>query len=199
MPPFPHLTSCTPTKSNLHLANPLATVVSDPDLYRLLIFHAPNLMSLFHCCGRTKRSVQVPGTCICFVSMPVFTVRSYQHLAQPPSWSITPCQLSATTYSFTTCGRAMLWWQGPTYHGYIYIYIYAPPRFSRPGLTNLLYPCPKWHAEMFPWHPALFAVPIFLNLFFTISFSKFLRICTVIPRLTKIIRSGITFVSRNLR
>ena len=82
---------------------------------------------------------------------------------------------------------------------YIYIYIYAPPRFSRPGLTNLLYPCPKWHAEMFPWQPALFAVPIFLNLFFPTSFSKLLRTCTVIPRLTKIIRSGITFVSRNLR
>ena len=63
MPHFPHLTSYTPTKSNLYLANSLVTAVSDG----LLIFHAPNLMSLFHCCGRTKGSVQVRGTCICLV------------------------------------------------------------------------------------------------------------------------------------
>ena len=31
-----HLTSCTSTKSNLYLANSLGTVVSEPDLYRLL-------------------------------------------------------------------------------------------------------------------------------------------------------------------
>ena len=33
MPFLSHLTSCTPTKSNLHLANSLATVVSEPALY----------------------------------------------------------------------------------------------------------------------------------------------------------------------
>ena len=52
---------CTPTKSNLYLANSLAAAVSEPDLYRLLTFHIPNLMSLFHCVGRTKESVQFRG------------------------------------------------------------------------------------------------------------------------------------------
>jgi hypothetical protein len=32
VPPTPHLTSCTPTKSNLYLANFLATAVSDPQI-----------------------------------------------------------------------------------------------------------------------------------------------------------------------
>jgi hypothetical protein len=43
-------------------------------------------MSLFHCLCRTKVSVQVRGSkCSCFVIKPVFTVRSCQKLAQPPS------------------------------------------------------------------------------------------------------------------
>ena len=36
-----------PTKSNLYLANSLATAVSEPALYRLLTFHVPKTMSLF--------------------------------------------------------------------------------------------------------------------------------------------------------
>ena len=88
-------------------------------------------MSLFQCLGRTKGSVQVRGSCLCFVSMPVFTVRSCQRLAQPPSWKTTPCRLSATAYSIysqlpsileavppsETPRRAMPWWQVPTYYG----------------------------------------------------------------------------------
>jgi hypothetical protein len=80
-----HLSSYTPTKSNLHPSNSLAVAVSDSDLYRLLTFQVPNLMPLFHSLDRTTVSVQVRGTCVCFVTMPVFTVRSFQHLAQPPS------------------------------------------------------------------------------------------------------------------
>jgi len=48
-----------------------------------------------------------------------------------PNWRTTPCRLSATAYSIysqqhsileavpasETWGRAMPWWQGPTYHG----------------------------------------------------------------------------------
>ena len=34
-------TYCTPTKSNLYLANSLAAAVSEPALYRLLTFHVP--------------------------------------------------------------------------------------------------------------------------------------------------------------
>jgi len=41
-----HLTSCTPTKSNLHLANSLAAAVSEPALYTVPTFQVPNLMSL---------------------------------------------------------------------------------------------------------------------------------------------------------
>jgi len=50
--------SYTATESNLYLANSLATVESDPDLYRLLTLHVPNHMSIIHCFGRTKVSVQ---------------------------------------------------------------------------------------------------------------------------------------------
>jgi hypothetical protein len=73
---------CTPA-DYIYLANSLATAVSEPDLYRLLTFHV-HLMPLFHCLGRTKVSVQVRGSCVCFVTIPIFIV-SCQHLAQPPS------------------------------------------------------------------------------------------------------------------
>jgi hypothetical protein len=66
------------------------------------------------------------GTYVSFVTMPVFTVRSCQYLALPPSWKTTRYRLSATTYSIysqlpsileaislsATRGRAMSWWQG---------------------------------------------------------------------------------------
>jgi hypothetical protein len=69
-------TSCTPSKSNLHLVNSLAATIREPALYRLLTFQVPNLMSLFRCVGHTKVSVQVWGfVCKCFVTL-VFTVRS---------------------------------------------------------------------------------------------------------------------------
>jgi len=113
------------------LANSLATVISETALYRLLTFPVPNLMPLFRCLGRTKILVQVRGKCLSFVTKPVFTVRSYQHLAQPPSWKTNPCRLSAAAYSIcshlpsilqaapssATWGRDMPWWQGPTYRG----------------------------------------------------------------------------------
>jgi hypothetical protein len=67
-PPFSHLTSCTPTKSNLYLTNSLVTVIIDPDLYRLLTFHVPNLIFLFRCLICNKESVQVRGFAICFLT-----------------------------------------------------------------------------------------------------------------------------------
>ena len=48
VPPLSHPTSCTPTRSNLYLSNSLTTVISDPDLYRLVTFHVTNLISLAH-------------------------------------------------------------------------------------------------------------------------------------------------------
>jgi len=41
VPTLSHLTSCTPTQSDLYLANSLAAAVSEPALYRLLTFHVP--------------------------------------------------------------------------------------------------------------------------------------------------------------
>ena len=61
MSPLSHLTSCTPTKSNLYLANYLAAAVSEPTLYRLLTFHVPKTMSLFRCLLRgTSRNTPLP-------------------------------------------------------------------------------------------------------------------------------------------
>ena len=51
--PLSHLTSCTPTKFNLYLANSLAVATSEPALYWLLTFQVPS-DALFHCLGRTK-------------------------------------------------------------------------------------------------------------------------------------------------
>ena len=127
MPPLARLTSCTPTKSNLHLANSLAAAESEPALYRLLTFRVPYLVSLLHSVIRTKVSDQVRGTCS--LTKPVFTVRICQHVAQPQSWRTTPCRLSATAHLIysqlpsileavppsASWGRAMPWWQGPTY------------------------------------------------------------------------------------
>jgi len=48
------LTSCTHAKSNLYLVNSPATVVSDPDLHKLLTFHVPNIMPLFQFLGCIK-------------------------------------------------------------------------------------------------------------------------------------------------
>jgi hypothetical protein len=99
VPPLSQVTSCTSNKSNLYLANALATAVRDPDLYRLLTFQVPNLTSLFHCLGYTKGPVQARGARTRFKTRPVFRVRSSRHLAQPPSWRTTPCRVSATAYS----------------------------------------------------------------------------------------------------
>jgi hypothetical protein len=64
VPPFSHLIPCTPTKSNLYLANSLAAAVSEPDLHRLLTFHVPNHTPLFRSLGHTKGTVQVWVVCV---------------------------------------------------------------------------------------------------------------------------------------
>jgi len=67
-----HLTSCTPNKSNMYLANSMATVESDPDLCRFLTFQVQNLMYLLHCLGCTKGSFPARGTIILFIARSVF-------------------------------------------------------------------------------------------------------------------------------
>jgi len=98
VPPVSHLTH-TSTKSNLYLANSLATVINESDIHRLLTVHVPNLMSLLHCLGHTKGSIQALGKCIHFVTRPVFKGTICLHLAPPPSWRTTPRRLSMTAYS----------------------------------------------------------------------------------------------------
>jgi hypothetical protein len=49
-----NMTTCTPTKSNLHFANSLSTVYSDADMQQ-----PP--MSIFRSSGRSTRNAQVPG------------------------------------------------------------------------------------------------------------------------------------------
>lgn len=51
-----YLTFCNPIKSNLYLDISLAAVLSDPDLSRLLTFHALWLMSIFRCLHRSRGS-----------------------------------------------------------------------------------------------------------------------------------------------
>jgi hypothetical protein len=67
--------------------------LNDPDLYRLLTCHVPNLVSVFHCSFLTVISVQARGKYIRFVTRLVFKMRNYWHLAQPPSWRTTPCRV----------------------------------------------------------------------------------------------------------
>jgi hypothetical protein len=94
------LTSCTPTKSNWYLAYHLTTVISDPDLYRLLRFHIPNLVSLFNRLSRIEGSVRFRGLRVWFVTR--FSSYGEELLAlrpTPRSLRTTPCRLSATAYS----------------------------------------------------------------------------------------------------
>ena len=125
-----------PERSLLHSQQPATCPYLEPDqsipcptphpiTWRSILMSVPLLC-------RTKVSVRVRGTGLCFVTKPVFAVRSWQHHAQTPSCRTTPCRLSATAYSIysqlpsiseavspsATWERAMPWWQGPTYHGY---------------------------------------------------------------------------------
>jgi hypothetical protein len=68
--------------------------------YKLLIFHVPNLMSIFLRLGHlSKASIQVHGHFWHFVTSLFFKARSCKPHAQPPSWRTTPWQLSTTAYS----------------------------------------------------------------------------------------------------
>ena len=131
MPPLSHLTSSTPTKSNLYFANSLAAAVSEPALYRLQTFQVPIL--IFHCLGCTKLSVQVWGCLWIFHKKICFY--GEESLASPPTARLEDHSVSAVRSCLfnifaatsiledvppsTAWRSAMPWWQGPTYHGYI--------------------------------------------------------------------------------
>jgi hypothetical protein len=83
VPLFSRLNSCVPTASNLYLANSMVAAGSDSDLYRSLMFHLPNLTSLFHCLDCTEGSDQIRGTCTWFVTRSIFN--SEELLAPHPT------------------------------------------------------------------------------------------------------------------
>ena len=74
--PFPPNLSYVPTKSNPYLVNSMVTVLSDPDLYRLPMFHVLNLKSLFHCLHHTKGSVHAWRIFEWFATWYFFVIRS---------------------------------------------------------------------------------------------------------------------------
>jgi hypothetical protein len=83
---------CPPTKSNLYFDSSFGTVTSEPVIYKLLKFHVPSLLSLFHClCRLSKESVQVRGSCL-FCNRFIF-------YGPTPSWRTTPCRLYVAAYS----------------------------------------------------------------------------------------------------
>jgi hypothetical protein len=70
-----HLTSCTPTKSNLyHSISPTTDLIA-PTLPRLLIFQVPNLMSFLQCLVLAKELVWVRGALKHFATNYFFMVR----------------------------------------------------------------------------------------------------------------------------
>jgi hypothetical protein len=65
-----HCPPIWPLPLNLtYLASSLETVFSEPSLYKLLTFHVPKLISIFHSLGHlSKESIQVRGSVIIFVT-----------------------------------------------------------------------------------------------------------------------------------
>jgi hypothetical protein len=96
--PLPsHVTSCTPIESNLYLDSSHKTVVSEPALYKLLIFHVQNLMFIFCCLGRLSReSIQIGGSVNCSVARLLCKVRGCLPHVKPP-------KLEEQAFSFV-CG-----------------------------------------------------------------------------------------------
>jgi hypothetical protein len=98
------------------------TVIKEPSLYKRLIFHIPNPMSMFLSLGcLSKEPVQVWGPSECFVTSKIFTVRGCYPNAQlqaggPPQvdclWLFIQCILSWRTLPPSATWRHVtLWWQ----------------------------------------------------------------------------------------
>jgi hypothetical protein len=152
VPPLSHLTSCTPTKSNSYLAYSLTTVVRNPDLYRLLTLHVPNIIFLFHCWGRTEGSVRFRGFFQYFVTWLIFYGEELlapcptSKLEDHPLSAVRDCLFNIFAATLHICrpflhpqpedapcrgdrdplitvtGTHLSLWQGPTYRGLMMVY-----------------------------------------------------------------------------
>ena len=94
----------------LLIANSLVTLVSDPDLYRLLTFHVPNLISLFHCSGHREGSVWFWGFLRYFVTSWSFC--SEELLAPRLTTKVEDHHLSAVRHLLfvTFAPNLHIWW-----------------------------------------------------------------------------------------
>jgi len=146
-PPVPILSQLDPVHTTtshflkIHLNIILPSTPGSPKWSLTLIFPLQNpllstiratcpahLISIFVTRTILGEECRSQGKCSWFASKQI-TVRSCQHLAQPPSWRTTPW-LSETAYSIysqlpsileavppiATRGHAIPWWQGPSYH-----------------------------------------------------------------------------------
>jgi len=162
----------------IHNCPPLVPILSQLD---------PVPLPLFRCLDRTRLSFQVRGSCKHFVTRYGFTVRSCYHLAQPPSWKTTPCWLSATDYSIysqlpsileavppsSTWGRAMPWWQGPTYHTWGEHY---KTHNSKCAQLNWHHSCTVTHNTLQCCEPLGTALPLYRTGISLLSRERFLYI-----------------------
>jgi hypothetical protein len=100
--------------------------------FTVLVIHFTVLVLNSRCLGRARVSVYVRGLQYdYFVKDTFLRWGVVSNSPNSPSWRITPCRPSATSYSIysqlpsileavslsTTWGSAMPWWQGPTYLG----------------------------------------------------------------------------------
>jgi hypothetical protein len=126
VPPLSHLTSCSPTKSNLYFDITFATVTSEPALYRFLTFQVTNLVSIFLSLRRlSKGPVRVRGQLWRFVTNFFFTARSYGPTPTPKMEDHFSSAVFDSVFNIfaatlhiwrpsppsATWGRAMPWWQ----------------------------------------------------------------------------------------
>jgi hypothetical protein len=77
VPLLSHFTYCSSSKSTLYFYITFSTIMSEPDLHKLLTFRVPNLISIFHSIGRlAKKSIQARGSLWHLVTKLFFMLRS---------------------------------------------------------------------------------------------------------------------------
>jgi len=84
-PPLSQATSCTPTKSNLFLANSLAAAVNEPDLYRLLTFQVPNFIYYPHILRIILKKIRAKNMVHIAISLTLSSLTQYRSQSQRSS------------------------------------------------------------------------------------------------------------------